>query len=488
MKRLGKILTCLLIVFSFFVIASVVDSKKDVVYAADEEVLEPTTEITSRHLANGYIDNYLYTVLCEIIKSDTGTSTDVIPTNYFQSATILDLSISNLKNTYDIAESSRKIASLQGLQYLTLTNLETLIVDGHNLTEISSEYLTSVINTLTTLSVQNNQVSIVDISTLTKLNVLKLSNNKIEEIDISTMVVKGTDIPTCELVNNEITGADKIVLSNYTKMNLKLSNNRLYNAKLTDFPYKNAQGDVVKVGNDIQYHNVSMLYQGQKGGDKLVDGNYLVAIPDNEYTDFIVQVWSVEETPKLIASSNATVNDARLNKVNLTTGFYTLKFFNGTTPITFGDDSTSVYKDFFKATALEVYPVAPTFKVFVKDKEVEYTGAIDKAFDVVAVSPESNIKTYVRYNSGEWVESNTVVIGKRGNYIVDAKVVYGTGADTLTSEVASIGVRCSISTNIVWGAIIVVGAIVLMVAGWFLFKWFRAGAVVAPIEPKDKRK
>ncbi len=487
MKRLGKIFTCLLIVFSFFVIA-VAMTEKDIAYAEDEEVAAPTTEITSRHLANGYIDNYLYTVLCEIIKQDTGTSTDVIPTNYFQSRTTLDLSVDYLKTTYGITESARKIASLEGLQYLTLTNLQTLIVDGHSITEIASEQFTSVINSLTTLSVQNNKLASVDISSLTKLNVLKLSGNYISEIDISTMVVKGTDLPTCELVDNNITSADSIVLSNYTKMNLKLSNNRLYTTSSTNFPYKNAQGEIVKVGNVNQYHNVSLLYQGLKSDGKLVNGNYLVAIPDAEYPDFNIQVWSVGETPTKIAESKTIVDDVRANKVNLSTGYYTLKFCNGNTPITFAENEVSIYKNIFKDTAIEVYPSAPTFKVLLNGKEVDATKSIDKKFDVVATSPDSDVKTYVRYNGGEWVENNTVVIGKRGNYIVDAKVVYGTGVDALTSEIVSINVRCSISTNIVWGAIIVIAVIVLIVAGWFLIRWFRAGAVVAPIEPKDKRK
>lgn len=483
MKRLSKILTCLILVFSLFCLMGRFGG---VAYAADEDENAPTIEtgITTRHMTNGYIDSGLFSALCRIVANETGASgVDRIPLDYFKDKTVLDLSLKNMQETYGYDMRSHKIASLEGLEYLSLTNLETLIIDNQNVNIITADELSSTINTLTTLSAQGNNLSTIDVTNLTVLNYLKLNNNSLTTIDLSKMVSKASVAPTCELVNNNISKVSDIKLSNFNKTNLYLSNNKLYTAKATDFPFLDETGNIVKAGNVDQYHNVSLLYQGYKTNTKLVSNNYLVAIPDGTYTDFAVELWSVGTNPERVATSRETVGGVRSNRVVLITGVYTLKFTNNGLPIELADDS--IYANLFKDQEITVYPAAPTFKVFVNGEETSET-RIKTGFEVTAYADNTDTKLYVRVGDGEWHENNTVTISSRGSYTVKAKVVYGSGADEISSDEASIYVECTSTANFTWVIIILVVLVGVIAAGVFLFFWFRNGAQVAPIQSRDR--
>ena len=105
------------------------------------------------------------------------------------------------------------LTSLDGIEWMNLSNITTLILDNNNIQTISQTNFNPFPN-LTTLSIKNCSVNSVDFTSpaLTELNSLDLSHNTLTEVTLPKMVTLNGTLPSCNLSNNSFYKPSNITL------------------------------------------------------------------------------------------------------------------------------------------------------------------------------------------------------------------------------------------------------------------------------------
>lgn len=498
MKKVSKLFLTLIIMASFlFVGVSALNNSQ--AFAADEEEEIVRDEIVTSEEIDPYLFHYLNQIYVREVLGNTSYASDGLLNNtnslsidafkdQFVNKT-LNLSVSYFKDTYNYTYAGR-ITDLSGLYFFNWGNLETFIVDGHNLTELNYDafmYAPSIKK----ISANNNKITSVSLGSetegaFTTLNELSLAGNQLTGIDLtylSKLTTPEVVQPKCVLVNNKISSAANIITPKDCRMTLHLSNNLMPTVSALDFPVKDAEGVVVPT----QYHYVSVLVQGSTSN--LVEDEKLTVVPDvaGDWSTLNARIYTrvTEENPTAALIARAGYG-ATENSTTLTfeAGKYVLKHFLGDVEIIPTSLEGTVYKGLFAASDISVKPKAAGFYVVIgKGEPQEYTEAIDKNFKVYSAADEKytvNLKI-----NGETVEDNArfVEITKRGSYRISATLTY----DGVTSDEEIITVRNSETTGIFWGIVLVIGVAVIAIATFVLIAWFRNGAVVAPIKNKGNK-
>ncbi len=374
-----------------------------------------------------------------------------------------------------------KLTTIAGLDYLYNTSFATIILDNNNI-EIIEANVFKDMTTLKTLSIKNNKLKSISIPSSIPLHNLDLSGNKLEEVDLNCLRMVGTEAAECHLENNNFSDASKIILPDLSdpsnsnkKANIYLSQNYLTDAQKSDF------------GG----HSVSLLLQGLKKSDnpKYTNNTYIRVTgdalsegfatgevnltakaffrPDEPGVEGSGSVYYKEGEPNLAAESDAE------GKLVLPTGKLVIKFYNDGVEYTTGD---------YANKPIDVYPNAPVMRVEVDGKLLaENPSKYKGTFKVIAMAPSADAKVELRLGSTEWQDANAWTIKDRGEYIVYARVT----VDGLTSESAYLFIENTTSLRMTWTVIIVGGIVVLGVGGYFLYNWFRNGAMVAPLSDKE---
>ncbi len=476
MKKINKFILCFSLIFSFILFGAIIG--KDKLAFAESE---PETPLTRGYFTTSdkgvYIDDTLFSVLYRI----AGREDSKIPLDAFAAVETLNLSYDNYSNIG--LSTSNKIRSFAGLEYFTLSALKTIIIDGQGLTEIDDSNFNSAL-IIETISAKNNAIASVNLTAIDTLNAIYLDNNLLTEVDLSGLVKLGSNKPVASLINNKISDVGKIILPSSQNSNapikLFLANNFLSGINVTDFPVKNAAGEIVKEGEETVYHEVSLLFQKNSGD--FLDGDIIDVIPDSQYPKFNVRIYSTGTSSAQIARAGY-MGPGSENKPDITLGVgeFVIKFFNDNTEIT-STNKLAGYEGLFYADVIEVKPLAPGFYVVVKGKAIEYKGAISENFQVYSTVDYDGGEVMMKVNGGEWKKATCISITGRGTYNIETKVV----VNGIESNFSSITVVNNNNDGIVLGVVIIIGASVFGLAAYFIIMWYKNGGIVAPIEKRKK--
>lgn len=488
-KFLSAFLIVVLFVVSCFAVGFVSLSPAHAADSASSElpVQNGKTVITNSWANNVNFSKSLYAVLSRIYEEKGNTLGEgrSFPTDAFNSFTTLDLTIGQgeLANW----PVDNKITSLVGMEYLSLNNLTTLKIDGHDIETIFSDDLSSL-GKLETLYITNSGVKEIAFPvSVSKLNYLDLSGNELTEVNVSKCLArKGNDDsgkPYLNLSGNLIEKATRITLpTSYNLRELNVNFNKLDGVKATDFTAD----------------KVSILLQGFKPGNDLVYGQKIYmqdgtikhntggSVQNDTLTNLKAKVFFSSNsqyaatTPGALAETNAD------GYITIPCGKLVLKFYQGQTEIT--------NIDVFNPTEYEVLPPSPTVKGYVGNQEL------------LQLSSSNNITLKAELNLAgtsldEFIKTNSVVkmkIGNNSEYEAGAVKDFTNGGtyavstivtfDGLSSSAINLTVQKNDLTGLTWVLIIVVILIGIAGALYFLLNWVRNGAVVAPLTDKETRR
>ena len=366
-----------------------------------------------------------------------------------------------------------RLTTIAGLDYLYNTSFATIILDNNNIETIEANVIKDM-TTLKTLSIKNNKLKSVAIPSSIPLHNLDLSGNKLEEIDLNCLRMVGTEVAECHLENNNFSDASKIILPD-------LSDAANSNKKANVYLSQNYLTDATKA--DFGGHSVSLLLQGLKQSEnpKYTNNTYIRVTSDALAEGFATG--EVKLTAKAFfragsayydaAEENLAAESDAEGKLVLPTGKLVIKFYNDGVEYTNGD---------FANKNIDVYPNAPVMRVEVDGKLLDENPSKYKGtFKVIAMAPSADASVEIRLGSSEWQNANAWTIKDRGEYIVYARVT----VDGLTSESAYLFIENTTSLRMTWTVIIVGGIVILGVGGYFLYNWFRNGAMVAPLSDRE---
>ncbi len=459
-KKILPIFACFMAVVMAFAIGTTT-SKTAYADTTEDDVI--VTESTILNKDEFFEDAALWAALVKIVERDYGGDGATIRAGDLKTATSLDLSDSN-------------ITSLSGLEYLIFsTSLKTLKLNNNFLTEITAIHIDKMLG-LENLDVSNNRLETLEIPATLSLKTINARNNKLSSINLSGM--KNIDDVTPAEADLRVNNFDTV--SNITlpraqdnKVSLQLAQNYLTDAVVSDF------------GG----HNASLQLQGMHAGATQTKANIYVRItPDEvggEYENLTAKVYyrrgSVNFQDTVNIEDNLVAESDVDGKLVLPAGKMHIRYFNNDVEI-LGQESNG---DLYFSHDIDVYPNAPQMNIVVDGqvKNFERDIVVNKAFQVVASTGLTGAKIYVSLDSSDYFEGNTANVNKKGTYTVAAYVEY----DGLKSDVASLIVRNNSQTALTWGLIIFVGVVIAIVSAVIAVRWFRNGAVVAPLTDREIR-
>lgn len=481
------------IVFALVIGVFALGISTNVSYAeGEEETITKDTVLTSDYFGDMNLYHALVKVADQIklTNDPSATGLNVLKAGDLSSVKTLDLTLERMSITFDNASGTEvtynfyedtgvegwvnhsimtKLTTTFGLESLIYgTNFTKLILDGHALTEID-ETLFANMGRLQYLSAQNNRLTSVAIPSSVPLQRLNLQNNYLTEIDLNCLRPIGSNPAECHLENNNFADVSKIVLPNVssTKVTLYLAQNYLTDAKKADFAG----------------HNVSLLIQGIKKDVNIsLTANTYIRVTSDLASEGFAHGDQKLTAKAFYRSESSFYNADGDNLVSETDSEGKLILKAGKLVIKFYNDIVEYDSGNFVAKNIDIYPNAPTIKV---ERNGEYVDPIPSSikgdFKVVSLVEDESSVVEMRFSTGSWAEGNVITVKENGSYVIYARAT----VDGLTSESSFIIIKNTNSTKIVWVLIIVVGAVILVVGGLYLYRWFRAGAIVAPLTDKE---
>ena len=210
------------------------------------------------HIFNNPIfdDENFYKAVIDAYNKENGTS--LLPTTnltYDQLQTVETISYDGYGKN-----KSEKIRSTKGVE--KLTSLTTLYLQYNNLSAIDLSHNTL----LTSLYLNNNNLSTIDVSNNTALTSLDLSYNNLSVIDVSN----NTALTRLDLENNNISVIDVSNNTSLTRLDLDYNNlseiDVSHNTSLTRLYLENTNLSTIDVSNntaltslDLSYNNLSVI-------------------------------------------------------------------------------------------------------------------------------------------------------------------------------------------------------------------------------------
>ena len=476
------------LVLGFFVIAPA--EHKSYAETTEDEVVVITesTVITSDY----FMSAELYQIMVRIsntIKIENGETTNlnILRAGDLKSIKELDLTYGRISFTYNSTAGVKthkiyedtgeegwtnvvyKISDLTGFESLIFgSEFNTLILDNNAIVTIDSTIFERMFY-LNNLSIKNNGLTTVNFLTTTPIKNLYLQGNNMQEIDLTCLKQNGVNPAECHLENNDFADVSKITLPDpaATTVALYLAQNYLTDTQKSDPAFTG--------------HRVSLLVQGIKAGAQTIrftNNTYIRVTPDTMAEGFAednlitAKAFYREGSDFYQAGQEAVSTTDAEGKLLLYTGRLVIKFYQNDVEITSGD---------YAAKNVDIYPDAPTMRVEIDGKLQEKNPATVKGtFKVIAMAPEGSF-VEIRFAGTEWSEGNYITVEESGEYTIYAQVTI----DGLTSEMAQIVIKNTSTTRMMWGLIIIIGAVVLIIGGMYLFRWFKAGAIVAPLNDQE---
>jgi hypothetical protein len=396
----------------------------------------------------------------------------------------------------------KRIRSLSGIEYLDLKSLRVLILDDNLIEEISFTELYAI-RSVHTLSVRNNGLRLFDMGSTNVFRNLDLSDNYLTEIDLrflepgawdpTVTTVPGYTIPVdfdlpgnnvgtyqfgyhkdrayVNLVLNSLSNLENLLLpsSTYVAVDLFLNGNMLVEATPASF----------------SGHTVSLLLQGFK--------RETLQAEENEDGELIKDTWSYTEGDRIRLTGDASMPNFnakityRANSINKdkpaisTDASGLLTFVPGRITLTFYDGDTVLNDGFYETLNFDIMPKTPTFRLTDREGN-ELTGTRHANYvKVELVTGSEDFRTFIQFEQPEPRELDYIEIRVMGSYWISGYVQY----DGVTSVEAFINITLTWGEGMGWAIVAVVGAIILALGGYYGFRWYRDGAIVAPLSDKE---
>ena len=514
MNKKTKILTFLLLIISFCFCsvfgANVFSTQK--VSAASNSV----PEVNATTYEDIYeMDTSLYNVLKVLSKAlnngapTPGFDTDLFSKGYKDSVVtdspdgqklvedlnngLLDLTVGvNARYTCLINYDTDPIKDISGLNSLALGNIKTLVLNNNKISTINRTDLSSL-TSLVTLKAENCGLTSVEINPdLNGIHELCLSSNKLNEIDLTKLNLLGSTRPKVDLSNNEFTSVEDIEFPTSKLSKLDLAFNDLENldfAKLnTDHMYNGAKADI--------------LLQGVKGLDNLVAGQEIIIYQSDKIDDLNVVISYAESSSFYAEGEDNTICKTLgiddVEKIKVPAGKILIEFYSGDTLIneTNFPSLDSIILEKVSSKTCSVALPAPTYNAYVNDKKVEslsQTETIKVVFDFDNISSLPNYndivssankaEIYSKNSKGDqsFSKNNSIIFDTNGEFTCSAYIMF----DGLKSSTTSLDIVRQDFKSITIGIVLIVIVIVVVGAVYFITKWIRDGATIAPLTDKE---
>lgn len=477
------------------------------VYAASEDI----PEIRGATYEEFNMDKTLYNALVWLIKPLNNNATDGFNVDFFSNGFktaevvegsgaealkedltngILNLTTGN-NAKYSWMVNSNPIKEITGLNALQLGNIKTLILNDNQISQINDTDLATLTG-MKTLTIENNGLTSFQLNgALSTVNELNLSNNNLSSINLSTLqVADGGVRPKVDLSNNKFTTITTIEPPNSGLSKLDLSFNNLINIdfdKITDeYMIPGVKADILLQGvkdlTTLKAGDSFDIYQGEKV-EKLS-----VRISYHE----VKSSFYVEGEDNVICQ---TLGEQDKETIYIPAGEIVIEFLSDGEVI----NSTN-FPGLDEVTLTKLAPAeisaklkAPTYSAYVDGKKVDSLNQNSQIKIVLEVADEQNIPNIedvknsvvflselVSVNSS-LSEKATYVIKENGSYTIRAQAMF----DGLLTETINIDVKLTNMAGITIGIVIIVIIFVVVAAIYYILRWVKEGANVAPLSDKE---
>lgn len=373
---------------------------------------------------------------------------------------------------YENLKTAKPIKSINGLNEMGLGGyISTIYLDDNALEDITEDDLEFMSN-LKVLSVQNNNLKTVKLnSSITKLEALNLCGNRIEKL--SNVSFHSTKVESLDLSFNNILDA--------TAGEIEELNNKLVGSNNA---FLAVQG--IYVEDSIIAGQKACVYN--EPGALIENINVRISYSQNSecYDEFGQNIIYQDETRGLNQIETFFIPAGKLR-----VDFYSGNYVINKTNFNVLNDYENLANKF---GSCEISVALPKLNVVLKvdgkvvestsqDKNITVEFVVENSENITNLSAVLTKSKIYSSTNGTYDEtpSSTVVLDTNGTYNCSAYVSF----DGINSKEISVSVTRRDLVGIVWGVIIVVSIIILCGAAYFIVKWYREGATVAPLTEKE---
>ncbi len=398
----------------------------------------------------------------------------------------LNQGILNLTTGDDAAYTrlkTMKIKDIEGLNSLDLSNIKTLILDNNAISRVAAADFETLLG-VNVISMQNCGLDYFTLNPeLERVNELRLSNNNLTEIDLSKMYTLTGQRPRVDLSNNKISAIGSINFGAKQFASLDLSFNNLQDVDVDTLSLNMYNGAKPEI-----------LVQGVSDLGSLKAGDKFTVYQSNEIANFKVK-FSYADTSDFYVSGGdnvicQTTGTEAKESVYIPAGRIAVEFFSGENPI------NEVQYPKLKKQNCNIKLSAPTIQTIVDDKVVDQTTVstdikikfvyenidlLPNKDDILSSTNKVQIFSKIDESDDAFKQNEELLINQNGDYTIKVYAYF----DGLYSETAELKVVRRDMTGIIIGILIVVAIFVVCGAIYFIGRWIREGAVVAPLSEKE---
>lgn len=361
---------------------------------------------------------------------------------------------------YECLKGLGSLENIEGLNNIDFSGVNELVLTGNSINQISELDLESF-TTLTKLSAENNELTSIDLSPelQSRLVELNLSNNILTSLDISRVGNQAN----VNLSSNNLTGLGSLS-GNLGTLNIGFNNitnvnelNIIRNtAGCSPLIFVQGLGDVSIAGDKILVDSTHYNLQAtlEYSYESMFAGEEIVLNTQSNFCEIYMPAGYV--TLSFEYAENMPINVSSL----LDDREYTLKLdMPQVTAMSNGNTITN-----FESTQSMYF----TFSINLNENIANYQDILSNA----------TLYSGIGENIGE---GEQIAIEENGDYTLRSYVVF----DNIQSDVISINVSKNDYSGVTWALIIIVGIVVIIASLWFIIRWFRNGAVVAPLSDRE---
>lgn len=391
---------------------------------------------------------------------------------------------------YECLKNRTAIKDISGLNFMKLDNITTLILDDNSLTSIDKTDLDSLTN-LQNLSVKNNKLISFEINPdIHFVNNINLSGNKLTKVDISNLKEVSSQKPKCDLSNNQIKKIEDISFPADKLQQLNLSFNNL--SVLTNEEWESLNSNMVSgVVADIIIQGVQD-FNNITAGDKITiyQNNILpdlqMVVSYNSSSSFYNQNANNEICQNLMLEDIETVV-VPAGKIKI--DFYSDGYLVNKSNFPYADDqiinvlTSREYDVKLKSPVVTGYHDGNVLQELSEDGDIKVVltlNDIENLPNKEDVLSSAKISFYME-NAKEPTEGNEFNITENGTYTYYAFCTF----DGIKGNEVEFKVKRSDMSGVILGIVIIVIIFVVCAAIYFIGKWIRDGAVIAPLTEKE---
>lgn len=320
--------------------------------------------------------------------------------------------------------SNKNISSLEGLEHLKLTKLETIDMSHNNLTTFDVSYFTKADKSkIRSMNFANNKISVADLTAFTGLYYVNFSSNMLSKVDLSGVTSSSIQI---ELANNKF--------SSISDINLPL--------RIDSIGLNIISNNITDISDE--YFSLSKLtmnigVQGIKQDNLVIDTEETLKFYKTNIENCIMKIYDISSLSYPVVKTISD-NDIVGNSLDVTLpiGKYEIRYYIGENE---AYDQFDYNKAYFVGNKLDVIPAKPHYEYEYRGERTKTLGKVTGKVKVHLTAEEGAV-VYYRVNGGDWIEGTTIDCDSGGTYSIIAKSV----KSGVESQEQSIYVKTSLNT------------------------------------------